>query len=334
MQEIKNCIHILKGALAMALDETGIRIFAGSSSIGFAEKMCAYLGTELGRSEKITFSDGNTMVKIHEKVRDKDVYIIQSIGLDPNEDFMELLFWIDAFKRSSAGSVTAIIPYFAYAKGDKKDEPRVSIRARVCADCLEITGVDRIITMDLHSPQIQGFFKKPVDHLYGAPSLCAYIKTMNIDNMVVVAPDVGFAKTARKFATALSAPVVIADKTRSGHNEKAEVLDIIGDVRGRNALITDDFTTTCGTLIDAARALKEKGAKKIYACVSHVLLKEKGLRALQDSIIDTLIVTDTLENTAAFNHPKVKVVSVASLFAQAVQIIHNRDSLSKLFDEQ
>jgi ribose-phosphate pyrophosphokinase len=318
----------------MALEETGIKIFAGSSSIRFAERMCRYLGTEPGRSEKMTFSDGNTFVKIHEKVRDKDVYIVQSIGMNPNEEFMELLFWIDAFKRSSASSVTAIIPYFAYAKGDKKDEPRVSIRARVCADCLEVTGVDRIITMDLHSPQIQGFFKKPVDHLYGLPILCQYIKTQNIEDLVVVSPDVGFAKAARKYATALQTPVAIGDKTRANHNEKAEVLEIIGSVRGKNVMIVDDFTITCGTLIDAARALKENGAKKIYACVSHALLRDKGLKALQDSIIESLIVTDTVENSAAFSHPKVRVVSVAQLFAQAVQIIHNRDSLSQLFDDR
>jgi ribose-phosphate pyrophosphokinase len=317
----------------MALEETGIKIFAGSSSRKFAEIMCRYLGTEIGLSEKIVFTEGNTFVKIHEKVRDKDVFIVQTIGLSPNDDFMELLFWIDAFKRSSASSVTAIIPYFSYAKGDKKDEPRVSIRARVCADCLEITGVDRIITMDLHSPQIQGFFKKPVDHLYGMPIICDYIKSLNLSDMVVVSPDVGFAKTARKYATALNAPVAIGDKSRSSHDEKAEVLEIIGDVKGMNAVIVDDFTITCGTLTETARALKENGAQKIYACVTHALLKEKGIAALNDSDIVELVVTDTVDNPIALNHPKVKVISVAPLFAKAVQIIHNRDSLSQLFEE-
>ncbi|AGC68393.1 ribose-phosphate pyrophosphokinase Prs [Thermoclostridium stercorarium subsp. stercorarium DSM 8532] len=313
-------------------DETEIKIFAGSSSINFAEKMCKYLGTELGKSQAIKFSEGNTFVKILEKVRDKDVYIVQTIGLNPNDDFMELLFWIDAFKRSSAASVTAIIPYFSYAKGDKKDEPRVSIRARVCADCLEITGVDRIVTMDLHSPQIQGFFKKPVDHLYGFPILCEYIKSKNIENTVVVSPDAGFAKNARKIATILKAPVAIGDKIRTDHNEKAQVLEIIGDVKGKNAIIVDDFTISCGTLIDTARALKENGAEKIYACVTHALLREKGLKALEESDIEELIVTDTVENPMVSGHPKIKVVSVAPLFAEAVKIIHNRESLSRLFD--
>lgn len=316
----------------MSYKDVGVRIFAGSSSISFAEKMCRRLQTEVGRSQTIIFSEGNLFVKILENVRDKDVYIVQTIGLHPNDDFMELIFWIDAFKRASASSVTAIIPYFSYAKGDKKDEPGVSIRARVCADCLEITGVDRIITMDLHSPQIQGFFKKPVDHLYGMPVLCDYIKSKNIENMVVVSPDVGFAKSARKYATSLKAPVAIGDKTRYGHDEKAEILEIIGDVKGKNAVIVDDFTITCGTLVDTARALKEHGAEKIYACVSHSLLGERGLKAIEDSAIEELIITDTVENHSTFKHPKVKVVSVAPLFADAVKIIHNKGSLSQLFD--
>jgi len=316
----------------MANEEIGIKIFAGSSSVNFAEKMCRYLGAELGKSQTIKFSEGNTFVKILEKVRDKDVYIVQTIGVNPNDDFMELLFWIDAFKRSSASSVTAIIPYFSYAKADKKDEPRVSIRARVCADCLEITGVDRIVTMDLHSPQIQGFFKKPVDHLYGFPILCEYIKSKKLENIVVVSPDVGFAKNARNFATILKAPVAIGDKIRVDHDEKAQILEIIGDVRGKNAVIVDDFTISCGTLVDTARALKENGAERIYACVSHALLQEKGLKALEESEIEELIITDTVENPIVFEHPKVRVVSVAPLFAEAVRIIHNRESLSRLFE--
>ena len=317
----------------MLTEEIGIKIFAGNSSIKFAENMCKHLGTEVGKSQTITFSEGNTFVKILEKVRDKDVYIVQTIGVNPNNDFMELLFLIDAFKRASAGSITAIIPYFSYAKGDKKDEPRVSIRARVCADCLEITGVDRIITMDLHSPQIQGFFKKPVDHLYGMYPLCNYIRTKNIENLVVVSPDAGFAKNARNYANLLKAPVAIGDKTRLFHDENAAVLGIIGDVKGKNAVIVDDFTISCGTLIETARVLKEHGAEKIYACVSHALIRDRGLKSLTDSPIEELVITDTVENPLAFAHPKVKVVSVAELFADAVKIIHNKESLSRLFDD-
>lgn len=287
---------------------------------------------EVAQSQTIVFSEGNTFVRILEKVRDKDVFIVQNIGLDPNDDFMELTFWIDVFRRSSANSITAIIPYFSYAKGDKKDEPRVSIRARVCADCLEITGVDRIVTMDLHSPQIQGFFKKPVDHLYGMPILCDYIRSKNIENLVIVSPDVGFAESARKFATALKAPVAIGDKVRSAHDEKAEVLEIIGDVKGKNAIIVDDFTISCGTLVDTARVLKENGVGKVYACVSHALLREQGLEALNASEIEELIITDSVENEKVFQHPKVKVITVAPLFAEAIRIIYDKESLSQLFE--
>lgn len=317
----------------MSLEDINISIFAGKSSISFAEKMCTYLNISMGKAQTINFSEGNTFVRIQERVRDKDVYIVQTIGLKPNDEFMELLFWIDAFKRSSASSVTAILPFFSYAKGDKKDEPRVSIRARVCADCLEVTGVDRIITMDLHSPQIQGFFKKPVDHLYGMPIISNYIKTKNLQNLVVVSPDAGFAKNARKYANILKVPVAIGDKTRADHDEKAEVLEIIGNVKGKNALIVDDFTISCGTLVDTARALKEHGAEKIFACVSHALIGGKGLKALENSPIEELIITDTVENAEAAKHPKVKVVSVAPLFAEAVRIIHNKDSLSQLFGD-
>lgn len=309
-----------------------IKIFAGSASKRLAGSISSILGVELGKAEAFKFSEGNTFVKIKEKVRDKDVYIVQTIGLSPNDDFMELLFWIDAFRRSSAGSITAIIPYFSYAKGDKKDEPRVSIRARVCADCLEAEGVDRIVTMDLHSPQIQGFFMKPVDHLYGMPTLCAAIREMKLDNLVIVSPDAGFAKTARKYADALKSSVAIGDKTRHGHDEKAEILDIIGDVRGKTAMIVDDFTISCGTLADMARTLARKGAKRVYACVSHSLLGPKGIQTLAESPIERLIITDTVENACAFECPKVRVVSIAPLFAKAIDIIHNRESLSSLFD--
>jgi len=312
--------------------EEGFKIFAGNGSIDFAQKMCEYLKVDLGNSETITFSEGNTFVRIGEKVRDKDVYIVQSIGQKPNEEFMELLFWIDAFKRASAKTVTAIVPFFSYSKGDKKDEPRVSIRARVCADCLEITGIDRIITMDLHSPQIQGFFKKPVDHLYGRIVLTNFVKSLKLSNLVVVSPDAGFAKDARKFAAVLNVPVAIGDKTRTAHNEKAEVLELIGDVKGKNTLIVDDFTITCGTLTEMAKTLKKNGAKEIYACVSHGLLNEKGVERLEKSDIECLFVTDTVSNPCLKRHPKIKVISVAPLFAQAVEIIQHKESLSRLFE--
>jgi ribose-phosphate pyrophosphokinase len=281
----------------MITEGVDVKIFAGSSGVSFARKMCKYLGAELGASEAIHFSDGNVFVRIKETVRDKDVYLVLPIGLDPNSELVELLFWLDAFKRASANAVTAIIPYFGYAKGDKKDEPRVSIRARVCADCIEMAGADRVITMDLHSPQVQGFFKKPVDHLLSLPVLCEHVKNMDImDDLVVVSPDAGFAKTARKYADYLHTDVAIGDKTRKGHDEKAQILELIGDVRGKNCLIVDDFTISGGTLIDIAKMLEKKGAKRIGCCLGHVMVRDKGVRAIEESPIEFVMSTDSVDN--------------------------------------
>jgi ribose-phosphate pyrophosphokinase len=309
-----------------------IKIFAGSSSINFLNKMCEYLDIIPGKSESFHFSEGNSYVKIQENVREKDIYIVQTIGLNANDSLVELLFWIDAFKRSSANSVTVIIPFISYAKGDKKDEPRVSIRARVCADCLETAGADRIITMDLHSPQIQGFFKIPVDHLFAYPLLCEYIKSLSIPDLVIVSPDAGFAKSARRFSSYLNLPTVICDKTRSDHSEKVEILEIIGNVKDKNVFIVDDFTITGSTLTETALVLRENGAKTINALVSHALLTEKGLANIENSEIDTLVITDTVYNPLAFINKKIKTISVTSLFAEAVRIIHDKESLSALFD--
>ena len=316
----------------MPCKNSEIKVFAGTSGKSFADRICEHLNIQLGKSYAMTFSEGNTYVKIEETVRDKDVFIIQPVGLRPNDDFMELLFWIDAFKRASADSITVVMPFFSYAKADKKDEPRVSIRARVCADAIEVAGADRVITMDLHSPQIQGFFKIPVDHLLARPVLCDYISEMDIDNYVIAAPDAGFAKDARKYSLALDVPTVIGDKERKANDEKAEILEILGDVRGKNVIIVDDFTTSCGTLADMARGLKKLGCNDVYACVSHGLLQEKGLKTLENSHIKKLIVTDSINNPLTLNHPKVTTISVAPLFAEVIERIHNRESISPLFD--
>jgi ribose-phosphate pyrophosphokinase len=309
-----------------------IKIFAGSSSKEFVNKMCKYLNVEPGKSKTSHFREGNTYVKIDENVRNKDIYLVQTIGLNANDSFVELLFWIDSFKRSSANSVTVIMPYFSYAKADKKDEPRVSIRARVCADCIETAGADRVITIDLHSPQIQGFFKKPVDNLYAHPLLCEFIKTRKIPDLVVVSPDAGFARNARRYGSYLNLPVFICEKTRKDHSEQAEVRDLFGPVSIKNALIVDDFTITCGTLIETANVVKQKGAEKIYAMVTHALLDDKAIEALNKSNICELIVTDTVANPRVLNCEKITTISVAPFFAEAVRIIENKGSLSKLFD--
>jgi len=313
-------------------NDSQLKIFAGSSSKQLTQKICETLGVPIGKGMVHKFSDGNTYVRIEEKVRGMDVYIVQTIGLDPNNEFMELLFWLDAFKLSGAESVTAIIPYFGYAKADKKDEPRVSIRARVCADCLETSGVDRVVMMDLHSPQIQGFFRKPVDHLYAAKLFCQHITAMGLDNCVIVSPDEGFAKRARYYSNSLMLPLAIGNKQRTSHNEEAEHLGIIGDVSGKTAIIVDDFSISCGTLVETAKVLQEKGAHDIYAFISHAPLSQKGVAALDNSPIRKLFVTDTVDNPHIANSSKIEVISISNLFAQAIKIIHEKDSLSALFE--
>jgi ribose-phosphate pyrophosphokinase len=310
-----------------------IKIFAGSSGKVFAEKICSYLGVVPGKSKVITFTEGNTYVKIEETVREKEVYLVQSIGLFPNSEFTEILFWLDAFKRASASRVTLIMPYFSYAKGDKKDEPRVSIRGRVCAECIELAGADRIVAMDLHSPQVQGFFKKPVDHLFALPIIGEYIKTLDIDNQVIVSPDSGFAKEARKYGKYLNLPVAIADKERMGHDEKAKIIDVIGEVEGKNAIIVDDFSISGGTLIDLAHNLQARGVNRIFACLSHTLLNHAAVKKLKESPIELLITTDSVNNPYIKNSAKIKILSVAPLFAETIARIDRRESVSPLFEQ-
>src|SRR6266540_3401576 len=244
-----------------------ILIFGGSGSPKLTLKICEYLNVPPAAGEVLRFSEGNLFVRVKENVRGRRVYLVQSTVFPANDNFMELLFWIDALKRASAESVTAVMPYFSYAKGDKKDEPRVSIRARVCADAIEAAGADRVVTMDLHAPQIQGFFRIPVDALYALPVLCAAIEAEGLSEVVVVSPDAGFAKHARKYASFLGTSIAIADKQRKAHDERAEVLEIIGQVQGKTALLVDDFTISAGTLADAAEKLIERGAKAVYAAV-------------------------------------------------------------------
>src|SRR6185503_3629281 len=247
------------------------------------------------------------------------------------DNFMELLFWIDAMKRASADSVTAIVPYFSYGKGDKKDEPRVSIRARVCADAIEVAGADRVVTMDLHAPQIQGFFHIPVDDLYALPILGDAVRRRNLPNLIVVAPDVGFAKKARGYASYLGTSLAIGDKERVAHDEHAEVVEIIGDVRGKTALVVDDFTISAGTLVDVSEKLLERGATAVYAAVTHGVFSKGSMERIAASPIQTLFVTDTVETQPVAFVPKFDVVSVAPLFGETIHRIHFKESISGLF---
>ncbi len=312
-------------------NDEDILVFGGSASRKLAQDICAELGTDLGSGETLRFSEGNLFVRILENVRGRHVYLVQSTVFPANDHFMELLFWIDAFKRSSAERVTAVVPYFSYAKGDKKDEPRVSIRARVCADAIEATGVDRLITVDLHAPQIQGFFKVPVDDLYAAPALCDAVMVLGLSDLVVVAPDAGFAKKARLYANRLGTPLVIADKERKGHDGSAEIVEIIGDVDGRNALLVDDFTTSGSTLAAAAHALVDRGARSVYAVVTHGVFGPGSMETIDASPIEVLFCTDTVETQPVQFSEKVRIVSLAPLIAEAIRRIHNRESISGLF---
>ena len=309
------------------------KIFAGSSGQVFAERMCKYMGKPLSSSEVITFSEGNTFVRINESVRDCDVFLVQPIGMHSNNEFVEILFWMDAFKRANAHTVTLVMPYFGYAKGDKKDEPRVSIRARVCAGCMELAGADRFVTMDLHAQQIQGFFKRPMDHLYAQPILTEVIKRVGLENTVVVSPDAGYAKQARKFATSLNLPVAIGDKNRTDHSENAEVLEIIGDVKGKNCLIVDDFTISGGTLVDLAKGLKARGALEINCMLSHNIISKKGVEKLNASPIKAIYSTDTVYNPNIEGEEKFKTVSVAPMFAETIMRYYKHDSINQMFSK-
>ncbi len=307
-----------------------LKVFAGSANPRFARDVVECLGARLGEGEAVIYPEGNTFVRIRENVRGCDVYIIQGVSYPVNDNFVELLFWLDAFKLASAAQVTAVIPFFSYAKGDKKDEPRVSIRARVCADCIEAAGADRVLTMDLHSPQIQGFFRRPVDHLYAMPVICDYIRAKQIPDLVVASPDVGFGKQAVKYAELLGAPVVIGSKERTSE-ANVRIWTVIGDVKDKNVLIVDDIAFTGKSLIEMARAVLDKGARSVYAAVTHGVLTPGAAQAIAESPIKELVITDTVEYRFEPLPPNVTVVSVAPLFAEAIRSIHERTSISRLF---
>ena len=311
-----------------------LAILAGSGNPVFAQGIATELGVQLTPCQAQVFSEGNVFVRILENVRGRDTFIVQGVHHPVNDNFVELLFWVDALKRASAQHITAVIPYFSYAKGDKKDEPRVSIRARVCADALEAAGADRVLTMDLHSPQIQGFFSVPVDHLYARAVICEHMQLMEIEDLVVCSPDAGFAKSAAAFANLLGVPVVIGNKVRTDHSEQAEILEVIGNVDGKNVLLVDDFTITGGSLCSMAKVLRERGAGQIYAAVSHGVLAKGAADRIQNSLIEKLFMTDTIEAVVEPPCPKIEVLSVAPVFAQAIRSIHDRTSVSMLFPDE
>lgn len=308
-------------------------VVVGSGSPKLTAAICANLGVEPARAETHRFGEGTLFVRILENVRGRHVYVVQSTVFPTNDNVVELLFWLDACMRASAASVTAVVPYFSYGKGDKKDEPRVSIRARVIADAIEAAGASRMVTMDLHAPQIQGFFKIPVDDLYALPYLAEAIRRLELIDPVVVSPDAGYAKMARRYASRLGAGFALVDKARPGHGEEVEVTDLIGDVSGRDAVLVDDFVASGATLVEAAEKLVERGARSISAAATHGLFSGDAGERLAASPIERMIISDTVETQPAPFGPMVEVVSVAPLFAEAIRRIHARESVSVLFED-
>jgi ribose-phosphate pyrophosphokinase len=307
-----------------------IKIFTGRSNPVLAKKIAAHLSVDLCKAEVKNFSDGEITAKYDESIRGSDLFIVQPT-FPPAENLMELLILIDAAKRASAARVTAVIPYFGYARQDRKDQPRVSITAKLVANLITTAGADRVLTMDLHAPQIQGFFDIPLDHLYSSAVLVDHIKKMNIPNLAVASPDVGGVKLARSYARRLEADLVITDKRRPRANV-AEIMNIIGEVSGKNVLIVDDLIDTGGTLVGAAAAMKKVGALKIYAACTHLILSGGAMKKIEDSAIEKIIATDTIP--APYESEKLEIISVGDLFGEAIKRTYEDDSISSLFDEQ
>ena len=308
-----------------------LALFAGNSNIELAQSICRHIGVKLGDARVKTFSDGEIRVEIKENVRGKDVFVLQSTCAPVNDHLVELLLMIDAFKRSSAQRITAVVPYYGYARQDKKVVPRVPISARLVADLITAAGANRVITMDLHAGQIQGFFNIPVDNLFAAPVLLAYIKESFKNDTVIVSPDAGGVERARAFAKRLDTQLAIIDKRRTAPNQ-AEAMNVVGDVEGKIAVILDDMVDTAGTLCQAAGALKDHGALEVHACCAHAILSGPAVERLGDSDIKTVVVTNTIplsENAKGFE--KIRVLSVSKLLAEAIHRCHTGSSVSSLF---
>ena len=307
-----------------------LRVFAGNANKALAESIARKLGMDVGEAMVTRFADGESWVEIKDNVRGADVFVIQPTCTPANENILELLIIIDALKRASSDRITAVMPYYGYARQDRKVSPRTPITAKLVADLLTAAGADRIITMDLHAGQIQGFFNIPVDHLYAKPILLSYIKENLLDDLVVVSPDAGGADRARSYAKLLKSPMALIDKRRPKPNE-TEIMNIIGEVEGKRAVIVDDIIDTAGTIVQAAKALKKQGAKGVYACCTHPVLSGPAIERLESSEITELITTDTVPLGNKSTCEKIKVLSVAGLLAEAIRRIHAADSVSSLF---
>ena len=309
-----------------------LKVFTGNAHPQLARDICEYLRIPLSKLEAFKFSNDNTFVRILENVRQRDVFLVQSICYPVNDNLMELLIMIDAAKRASAGRITAVIPYYAYGRTDKKDQPRVPITGRLVADLITTAGADRVLTVDLHAGQIQGFFNAPVDELTALPILIRHFKQKELADAVVVAVDIGISKRARDLAERLDLPLAIVEKRRIGNLEKAESLNIIGDVNGKTCITFDDEIDTGGSLVSAANALREAGAKEVFATCTHAVLSNEAGKRLIGSHINEVVVTDTIPVPAVKRDHKVTVLSVASLLGEAISRIHSGLSVGAMFD--
>jgi ribose-phosphate pyrophosphokinase len=307
-----------------------VKIFSGTANQPLADAICKSVGVELGKCTIKPFPDGETFIKIEENVRGEEVFVVQPTSPPTNHHLMELFIMMDALRRASAARITAVLPFYGYARQDRKDQPRVPITAKLVANLLVASGANRILTVDLHAQQIQGFFDIPVDHLYAAPVMYDYLKKKNLTNLVVVSPDAGGIKMAHAYSQVLEAELAIVAKRRTSATH-VESIAVIGEIKGKNVLLVDDLTETAGTLTAAAALLKKKGAKQIIACVSHAILGETGIERLRKSAIDELITTDTVQRPA-IDGVKIVTLSVAGLLGEAIKRIHNNSSVNSLFE--
>ena len=307
-----------------------MKIFSGTSNLPLANKITDYIGIPLGQCKVSAFPDGETFVKIEENVRGQDVYVLQSTSPPTNHHLMEMFIMIDALKRASASRITAVLPLYGYARQDRKDQPRVPITAKLVANLIVAAGAHRVLTMDLHAQQIQGFFDIPVDHLYAAPVMYEYLKSKQIKDLVVVSPDAGGIKMAHAYSQVLGSNLAIVAKRRKSATE-VESMTVIGDIGGKSVLLVDDLTETAGTLTEAAKLLKAQGAQSVLACVSHALLNDLGIERLRKSDIDELITTDTVLRSAV-DGVRITTLSVAELLGEAIKRIHHNLSVNSLFE--
>jgi len=311
-------------------DNNKISLFSGNANRPLAEAIGRALKIPLGDALVSRFSEGEIRVKINEDVRGRDVFIVQPTSTPVNDNLMELLILLDAFRRASARRITAVVPYYGYARQDRKDQPRVPITAKLVANLLTVAGADRVLTMDLHAGQIQGFFDIPLDHLFAVNTFVEYFKKLRVRNLVVISPDVGGIKMARAYAKRMNAPLAIIDKRRVTDRD-AVVMNILGEVKGKNVVVVDDLVATAGSLVEAVKALKENGAKEIWAAITHPVLSGPAIQRIQNSPLKELVVTDTVQIPSEKRISRIRILSVAPLLGEAIRRIHGEESVSSLF---